>query len=111
MQEMLTVSQAADRLDMYTQTIRRLCKHGDLEGAVQRKDPFGNEYWMIPASTIEAWVPRTSGRPLGQAPATARERIARAKANKRKAAKRKLKKAGVIAAAKNPVVDSYENKR
>lgn len=107
--KMLTVTQAAERLEMYTQTIRRLCRNGHLTGAQQVTDPFGKEYWLIPESTIEEWKPRSKGRPAGEAPATSRERIRRAVANKRKAAKRRAA-AGVIAAAKNPVTDGYEKR-
>lgn len=63
--KMLTIGQAAVLSGMYPQTLRRLCKKGQLEGAIQKESPFGSSYWLIPEITMLRWKPRPQAGPKG----------------------------------------------
>jgi excisionase family DNA binding protein len=49
--ELLTVEQAAQRLQMHADTVRRLLREGQLPG---RK--IGARHWRVPADLLKAYV-------------------------------------------------------
>lgn len=61
----LTILQASKQFGMLPQTLRRLCRNGELDGAVLETSEFGDPYWTIPAATLERWTPRKRGWPPG----------------------------------------------
>lgn len=65
LKQQLTIAEAAARTGMLPQTLRRLCRKGQLEGAVLETSPFGDPYWLIPVKTLDRWKPRKRGWPPG----------------------------------------------
>ncbi len=61
MEEHFTVEEAALRLKFSTPTVRRLLRTGELAGV-----KFGPRQWRIPASSINEYVSRHTGKPAGE---------------------------------------------
>lgn len=66
----LTVSAASALSNISPASLRRLCKQGELAGATQLIDAYGNAYWLIPLTTMVAWKPREKGWPADSATRT-----------------------------------------
>lgn len=58
----LTVTQAAERLNVAAITVRKWCKRGLFQHAYLHETPLG-ALWMIPESDLENFDPPKMGRP------------------------------------------------
>lgn len=60
--ELLTTSQAAERLGVGRSTVNLWCRQGKFPNAVAQKEVIGN-VWYIPAGDLKDFQPPQRGRP------------------------------------------------
>jgi predicted site-specific integrase-resolvase len=61
-QTQLTAAQVAERLDVSPATVRLWCSQGRFKAARLVEHPRG-DYWEIPESEVETFIPPKAGRP------------------------------------------------
>jgi hypothetical protein len=61
-QNLLTVTQVAERLGADVRSIRNLCSQGNVFPNAKRYGP----YWLIPETDLKGFVKRGRGRPKGK---------------------------------------------
>ncbi len=62
--ELLTVDQAAEKLQMHVATVRRMLRAGQIPGM-----KLGAKEWRIPSAALQEYVERATRKPAPSAPA------------------------------------------